>query len=208
MGCILWEAKLFLSTDTEQWVRKMKNMLQIHPGWPLDYPVVVLQFLRSFCSVTFPFSIIINLSIYLDSPKTQTTLFYSFPVLLPNTFTDKTRIQSQALHFSSISHLLGKYGWKYNYSVTHLTEGEILKRWFLVSIQVQSECMSLNVPGTQALNPMSGAGKHISPKLQSAPWDINHKQWMWGCSIHGRSLFTYLQLVTKGLTFCLRCQET
>ena len=129
MGCILWEAKLYLSTDAEQWVRKMKNMFQIYPGWPLDYPEVVLQFLRSFCSVTFPFSMIINLSIYLDSPRTQTTLFYSFPVLLPNTFTDETRIQSHPLHFSSISHLLSKYGWRYNYSIAHPTEGNILKRW-------------------------------------------------------------------------------
>lgn len=208
MGCILWEAKLYLSTDTEQWVRKMKNMFQIYPGWPLDYPVVVLPFLRSFCSMTFPFSMIINLSIYLDSPKTQTTLFYSFPVLLPNTFTGETGIQSHPLHFSSISHLLSKYGWRHNYSIAHLTEGKILKDGSLVSIQVQSECMFLNVPRTQALHPMSGVGKHISPKLQSALWDINHKRWMWNSSIYCRTLFTYLQLVTTGLTFCLRCRET
>lgn len=116
--------------------------------------MVVLQILRSICSTTLPFSIVINLSTYLDSLITQTISSYSFPTLFPNIFADLKVWFNVMLSISvAFATFWASMVEDTICSITHLTDGRLYRDGFLVLIQLLSEYTSLNVPKTQALQP-------------------------------------------------------
>lgn len=199
---VFWEAKLYLPTDAEWMMSKDHEKWVPHlPWWPSDYPVVALQFLRSFCSTIFPFSIIINCKFLSGFSQNIDSIILFFPIYL---LWIEIVISCYALHLSSISHLLSKRGWWHDLLYYPLTQVRILGDGVLVSDQLLPECTALNVPKT--LHPKSGAGQHFPPKCQSVPGDGggDQNQCGWKCCVHCRVLSSDLQ---RDWPFCLRCQE-